>query len=294
MPDEPRERPFILQWRSAVLNAPLTGTQKLCLLVLAEWADGDGKNCWPAMESIAEKASVNEKTVRLALEVGARNGWIHRSHRRTSKGWKKFDFSLLLPIGADSTSCRTADAPDMVSAATSDVPGTVSATQAHAPDQVSGTKQVGKACTGHPVHLHRTLTPDVPGTVSDDLALDLSKDLALKDLSSGNRFSEFWKIYPRKDAKQAAEKSWRRQKLDHQADRILADVQARIADPGQWVDPKFIPHGSTYLNQARWNDAWTPAAAKSVGAIERDARTDEEIERANKEQLAKFGLEDAA
>jgi len=110
----------------------------------------------------------------------------------------------------------------------------------------------------------------------------------------GDRFSEFWKIYPRKDAKQAAEKSWKRQQLDPQADRILQDVAARIADPGHWRDPKFIPHASTYLNQTRWKDEWQRANSKSVGAIERDARTDEEIERANAEQLARFGLKDAA
>lgn len=37
-----------------------------------------------------------------------------------------------------------------------------------------------------------------------------------------------------------------------------------------------------------------PKTRGSVGAIERDARTDDEIERSNAEQLAKFGLKDAA
>lgn len=157
MPDEPRERPFILQWRSAVLNAPLTSTQKLCLLVLAEWADADGTNCWPAMEKIAERASVNEKTVRRSMDEVGPMGWFTRSHRRTQKGWKQFEYTLRLPDAADTVSCRARDAP-----------GTVSGSD------------VGS--TGHPVHLHRTLTSSAPGTVSTDLALP-SQDLSKEEIS---------------------------------------------------------------------------------------------------------------
>jgi hypothetical protein len=167
MGDEPRERPFILQWRSAVLNARLTGTQKLCLLVLAEWADADGTNCWPAMESIAEKASVNEKTVRRSMDELDPLGWFTRSHRRTQKGWKQFEYVLRIPDAADTVSCRSEDAPDSVSATSTDAPGTVSGSDA--------------TSTGHPVHLHRTLTSDAPGTVSDDLALPI-QDLSKKEV----------------------------------------------------------------------------------------------------------------
>ena len=172
MPDEPRERPFILQWRSAVLNASLTGTQKLCLLVLAEWADADGTNCWPAMEKIAAKASVNEKTVRRSMDELAPMGWFDRSHRRTQKGWKQFEYTLRLPDAADTVSCRTDDAPDTVPATNQDAPGTVS--------------DIDSASTGHPVHLHRTLTSDAPGTVSTDLALP-SQDLSQKEMPSSGK-----------------------------------------------------------------------------------------------------------
>lgn len=169
MPDEPRERPFILQWRSAVLNASLTGTQKLCLLVLAEWADADGTNCWPAMEKIADKASVNEKTVRRSMDDLAPMGWFVRSHRRTQKGWKQFEYTLRLPNAADTVSCRTDDVPDTTPTSKPYVPGTVSA--------------IGSASTGHSDHLHRTLTSDAPGTVSTDLALP-SQDLSKKEIPS--------------------------------------------------------------------------------------------------------------
>jgi hypothetical protein len=71
-----------------------------------------------------------------------------------------------------------------------------------------------------------------------------------------DRFDEFWALYPRKDAKARAAAVWRSKKLDQVADRLIADVRARVADPGQWSDSKFIPHASTFLNGKRWEDEW--------------------------------------
>ncbi|KAF1704036.1 helix-turn-helix domain-containing protein [Pseudoxanthomonas suwonensis] len=161
MPPEARDRPFVLRWRSAVLNAPLTATQKLCLLVLAEWADADGGNCWPAMASIAEKASVNERTVRRCMEELDELGWFTRSHRRSQKGWKQFGYTLTIPDAADTVPCRTTDVPDTL-------PGS------------------DPASTGHSEHLHRTLATDAPGTVSTDLALPI-QDLGKEESPSPKR-----------------------------------------------------------------------------------------------------------
>ena len=66
-------------------------------------------------------------------------------------------------------------------------------------------------------------------------------------------FMEFWKAYPKKVGKGAAEKSWSKAKPDLQA--ILAALawqakqEAWTKDGGQ-----FIPNPSTYLNQRRWED----------------------------------------
>ena len=272
MHEEGRERPFLLQWRSAVLNSPLTGTQKLCLLVLAEWADADGTNCWPAMDRIAAKASVNEKTVRRSMDEVATLGWFTRSHRRTQKGWKQFEYTLHLPDAADTVSCRTDDAP-----------GTVSGS-----DQPS---------TGHFVDLHRTLAPDAPGTVSDDLALDLGKAprKSSKSKSAHGKTAavptaptwlpakawQDWKVYRGKEF------SSRAQAL---AIGKLETLRAEGHDPGKLIDlaiesgwSSFYPRSQTLATQN------TP-----VGAVERDPRSEDELQRANQEQLERFGLGEAA
>lgn len=78
------------------------------------------------------------------------------------------------------------------------------------------------------------------------------------------QFLKFWKAYPRPDGKAAAQKSWTRQKLDSLADTIIADVLARKSGAA-WKEEggKFIPHGSTYLNNRRWEDG--PAADSGGG-----------------------------
>ena len=267
MASDERPRPFVLQWRSAVLNSDLSATQKLCLLVLAEWADSDGTNCRPAMETIARKASVNEKSVRRAMDAAAPLGWFGRQHRRSRKGWKQFEYTLLIPLAADSMSCRNHDAPDTESVAIS-------------------------ASTGPSVHMHRTLCPDAPDTESNDLSITYPRPSKEQkhvqtELITANRFEEFWKVYPRREAKASAEKSWTRQGLDGVADRIVEDVTARVADAGQWTERKFTPLPATYLNGQRWEDEWKPSTpSATITALPRETNTDA----INKASMDRLGI----
>lgn len=81
-------------------------------------------------------------------------------------------------------------------------------------------------------------------------------------------FAEFWIKYPRKTAKQDAEKAWAKLKpdADLQATLLTAvDQQARSPD---WTKDggKYIPHPATWLNGRRWEDQLpTPALSKHEG-----------------------------
>lgn len=68
------------------------------------------------------------------------------------------------------------------------------------------------------------------------------------------RFDEFWSAYPVKKGRKEAEAKWKARGLDAIADQIIADVQRRLTGDRQWLDG-FIPHGSTYVAGARWEDA---------------------------------------
>ena len=68
-------------------------------------------------------------------------------------------------------------------------------------------------------------------------------------------FDHFWKAYPKKKAKESAQKSWDRQKLNSKLAEIIAAVEAqkRTTD---WTreSGRFIPHPATWLNSHRWED----------------------------------------
>lgn len=108
MANEPHERPFILQWRSAVLNSSLGPMTKLTLLVLAEYADVSGADCFPSVPSIARLMSANERTVRRNLVPAIDAGYIRRSAKSTgtTHGWKYYAYNLLIPEYADTKSAR--------------------------------------------------------------------------------------------------------------------------------------------------------------------------------------------
>lgn len=69
-------------------------------------------------------------------------------------------------------------------------------------------------------------------------------------------FPKFWKMYPNKKGKAAAEKAWKKLKVTADlfgqiAEGLAAQVvcEAWVKDAGQ-----FIPHPATWLNGKRWED----------------------------------------
>lgn len=85
-----------------------------------------------------------------------------------------------------------------------------------------------------------------------------------------SRFADLWPIYPKRVAKQSAEKAFRKLKPG-EIEAAIADVKRRVA--GEWrdKDPQYIPNLATYLNGRRWNDE--PQAGKP-GATFKTAKYD--------------------
>ena len=82
--------------------------------------------------------------------------------------------------------------------------------------------------------------------------IEIEKDIDLDIRSCA--FETFWNAYPKKKAKAAAEKAFKRIKVD---DTLLTtmlsalEIQKRSK---QWQDKQFIPYPATWLNQRRWED----------------------------------------
>jgi len=68
-------------------------------------------------------------------------------------------------------------------------------------------------------------------------------------------FNDFWKEYPRKVGKPAAQRAWKKTPPRTPYDNIMAGLK-RWKQTEQWQKEggKFIPHPATFLNQRRWED----------------------------------------
>lgn len=79
------------------------------------------------------------------------------------------------------------------------------------------------------------------------------KQQHVQPLAARCRFADFWAAYPNKKGKQEAEKTWKRRKLDGRCDELIGHVRLMEAHDDGWRRG-YVPMGSTYLNQARWED----------------------------------------
>lgn len=78
------------------------------------------------------------------------------------------------------------------------------------------------------------------------------------------RFTLFWKAYPRKASKGTAEKAWKKiaptQKL---FDEIMASLEAaKKCEQWQKENGQYIPYPATWLNGKRWEDDYSNKSSK--------------------------------
>jgi hypothetical protein len=66
---------------SLVWDLELPPGEKLVLLALADQANDEGRQCWPAVSTIAKKSGQGERTVRRALADLEKAGHLTRDHR---------------------------------------------------------------------------------------------------------------------------------------------------------------------------------------------------------------------
>jgi hypothetical protein len=67
-------------------------------------------------------------------------------------------------------------------------------------------------------------------------------------------FDEFWSNYPRKIGRFKAEQKWKRLTCAEQEDALHGLKLWKKTDQWNRDGGEFIPYGSTFLNQRRWED----------------------------------------
>jgi len=80
-------------------------------------------------------------------------------------------------------------------------------------------------------------------------------------------FEDFWKAYPRKVSKPAAQKAWK--KIDPAKLPLMLEAIERQRQCEQWIKDggAFIPHPATWLNGERWNDEQPEVPAEDAPPV---------------------------
>lgn len=81
-----------------------------------------------------------------------------------------------------------------------------------------------------------------------------------QDPETEGRFDDFWREYPRKEAKQEARKAFFSLSPDEVTFARMLEAVKRQKASDQWRDKQYIPHPATWIRGKRWEDeASSPA-----------------------------------
>ena len=102
-------------------------------------------------------------------------------------------------------------------------------------------------------------------------AADTQHSMTLVD----QRFADFWKAYPKKQGKGAAEKSFKRICPTKEVYEQIINAIAKAKQSEQWTreNGRYIPNPSTWLNQRRWEDEYPTDKGKRAQGKGAAART---------------------
>ena len=121
--------------------------------------------------------------------------------------------------------------------------------------------------TKEPALANATVLPEQTPSISDfrDHKERESKEDSLPAAPKApDRFSEFWKIFPRKIAKPAAHKAYLKALKETDHETLVAGLNHQISW-GVFDEPRYSPHAATWLNAGRWSDE-RDASGKGMAA----------------------------
>lgn len=213
----------LLQWQ----RPDLKGADKLVLVALASHIGDERYTCWPGI-------------ARLVALVGESESTVHRSLQHLAA----LELISIIPRAGSTNLYRLHVAQK---GCQSDTGGGVNLTP--------------QGCQFDTQKKRKEEVPDLLTTFGDQ-DLDHSHTSAATNVSASRRpasaspgFEDFWRAWPRKVARRAAERAWRRLRPDAALTaRILEAVRVQAARVWAGKDLEFIPHAATWLHQARWED----------------------------------------
>jgi hypothetical protein len=236
-------------------DIPLKGNDKLVFLSLCEYANDEDFTCYPSYTTLMKKATISRGALRDCLNVLEALGFINRSTRSRENGSKASNvYTVNIDIKLDEIAYKNRKNLISKKVQSSD----------------------NDLALDAQIMTYPSTNNDLPngGQSSDN---DLVEPLAssLNPYSNPNAhevevitdFEIFWKNYPRKIAKLKAKKAWDLKKPDLKI-ALAALNQQKLSS--SWIknDGQYIPHPTTWINGARWNDEVTLSTNDKVQAVQ--------------------------
>ena len=209
-----------------------TGTNLLMLLAIADFSDDDGR-AYPAVAKLAIKCRMSKRNAQDRLKELANSGelTVLKNQGPPPKYPNLFRINLAR-LGVKPTAPVKPIAPVQ-----------------------SGVKRGAAHCA--------------PGVQSTAPKPPYKHQEPPRD-DRGELFEAFWKAYPSKVGKDAAQKAFNKRKPDK---TLLAEMLAAIEvqkSSDKWTKDsgRYIPHPSTWLNQGRWKDETNAVGQGTVSLLE--------------------------
>jgi len=219
-----------------------SSTLKAVLYAIANYADEEGL-AWPSQKRLADDTELSERAVRNALATLEDMGIIDRQGRRGDKQTYKTDLIRLIMRPA---AYRSAD--DEPAARRSGGPEESVSEPAAPGSRASGTSFQNQR---HDVPPNLSVEPSVESPEGETRVRE-AHAASPSPTSVSEAFELFWKTYPQKVGKGAAQASFVRvmksKKVDFET--LMAGLKSYCnkTDDRPWCNP------ATWLNQARWLD----------------------------------------
>lgn len=106
---------------------------------------------------------------------------------------------------------------------------------------------------GQPVTDNRPTT-DRQLTTNKNVKNVINNNIGQEPDLTSELFNQFWTNYPRHVSKSAAEKAFKKLKVNEAILEKMLKALETQKQSRQWSDKQYIPHPATWLNQKRWND----------------------------------------
>lgn len=258
------------------------GSEKLCMLALADWCNDKGESLHPSIDAIAQRICVHRRNVQRILHAFIGEGLLEvvgnvqgGAPGQTRQYRLRLDLIAAMkpatggkdvtPTGGISTTRKEQPTGDA-----SATPKSRSTDGAYAtPTGGTTVTPTGGADVTPQTPRRVALASQTGGAGATQSVIEPSKEKEEEPpIAPQGRFDDFWNAYPnlgRKSGKGEARKVWIRMKLDRLADEIVEHVTA-MGRTEQW-QTGYQPLPATYLGQERWSDPVPAAVAPRLAAV---------------------------